>query len=268
MNTPQKLVKRSLRSLPVAGLSLILMLGTPLAVQADVADAKRMLKEMSEYMAAQKTLSFSYDATLEVVTMDDQKLALVSSGTVNLERPNKIFTTRTGGLADVEMSFDGKTMTLLGRNQNIYTQVKAPGTVDQLVDELRFKYNRPLPAADLLLADSYEALTFDVTDVKDLGSGVVGGVECDHLAFRAKEVDWQIWIAQGEHPYPCRYSITSKLISGGPQYTIQTRNWKTGDKVSAADFSFKNATKASKVELTDLKGTDDLPEHYKLGGSK
>ena len=42
----------------------------------------------------------------------------------------------------------------------------------------------------------------DVTDVKDLGSGVIGGVECDHLAFRAKDTDWQIWIAQGEEPIP------------------------------------------------------------------
>jgi hypothetical protein len=24
----------------------------------------------------------------------------------------------------------------------------------------------------------------DVTDVKDLGSGVIGGVECDYMAFR------------------------------------------------------------------------------------
>ena len=90
MNTPRKLVKRSLLSLSVAGLSLILMLGTSLAVQADEADAKRLLKSMSDYMAAQKALSFDYDATLEVVTKDDQKLALASSGSVRLNRPDKI----------------------------------------------------------------------------------------------------------------------------------------------------------------------------------
>ncbi|MGB5570556.1 MAG: DUF2092 domain-containing protein [Sedimenticolaceae bacterium] len=64
--------------------------------------------------------------------------------------------------------------------------------------------------------------------MKDIGSGVIGGVECDHLAFRAKEVDWQIWIAQGERVYPCRYTITSKLLNGGPQYSIQVRAWKSG----------------------------------------
>ncbi|MGB5443129.1 MAG: DUF2092 domain-containing protein, partial [Gammaproteobacteria bacterium] len=172
------------------------------------------------------------------------------------------------GFADVEMSFDGKTLTLLGKNLNIYAQTAVPGTVDNLVDELREKHNRPLPAADLLVSNAYAALMLDVVDVKDLGSGVIGGVECDYLAFRAKEVDWQIWIAQGEHPYPCRYVITSTFIAGGPQYSIQTRNWKTGKQVAATDFSFRNTTNASKVDLENLKGTDELPDHFMIGESK
>ena len=102
MKTSLKPVKRSLRSLSVAGLSLIVMLGTSLAVNADEADAKRLLKAMSDYLAAQKALSFDYDATLEVVTKDDQKLALASSGSVSLNRPGKIHATRSGGFADAD----------------------------------------------------------------------------------------------------------------------------------------------------------------------
>ena len=238
------------------------------SVQADEADAKRLLKSMSDYMTAQKALSFEYDATLEVVSKDDQKLALASSGNVTLNRPDKIHATRSGGFADVEMSFDGKTLTLLGKSAKLYAQLNVPGTVDHLVDELKDKYNRPLPAADLLLSNSYDALMLDVVDIKDLGSGVIGGVECDYLAFRAKEVDWQIWIAQGAKPYPCRYAITSHLIKGGPQYTIQTRNWKFGGEVAATDFSFKNPTNAEKVELENLKGTGELPDNFKIGETK
>lgn len=185
-------------------------------------------------MAAQKSLSFEFDATLEVVTHDEQKLALASSGTVTLKRPNKIHSTRTGGFADVEISFDGNTLTLLGKNHNLYTQIEIPGTIEHLVDELKDTYHRPLPAADLLLSNAYDELMQGVVDVKDLGSGVIGGIECDYLAFRENDVDWQIWIAQGEYPYPYRFVITSKLLSAGPQYTIQTRNWKTGGDVAAS----------------------------------
>jgi hypothetical protein len=263
-----KSVKMFVRCMSAVVLSLTVLLGASAGVSADEADAKRMLKAMSDYLGAQKSISMEYDAILEVVTKDDQKLALASSGSVTLNRPDKIHVTRAGGFADVEMVFDGKTLTLLGKNLNVYTQLDVPGTIENLVDQLRDTYQRPLPAADLLLSNSYDALMLDVVDVKDLGSGVVGGVECDFLAFRTNEVDWQIWIAQGERPVPYRYVITSKNIAGGPQYTIQTRNWKTEAEVAAADFGFKNPTNADKVELEDLKGAGMLPNHFKKGDTK
>ena len=193
---------------------------TTSAARADEANAKNLLKAMSDYMAAQKTISFDYDSNLEIVSTQQQKIALVSSGSVTLSRPDKLHATRTGGFANIEMVFDGKTLTALGKNQNLYAQIDAPGTLDQLVDLLRDKYHRPVPAADLLMADPYKELMSQVNNVKDLGSGVIHGVECDHLAFRTKDVDWQIWIAQGARPYPCRYVITSKKVTGWPQYTL------------------------------------------------
>ncbi len=266
--TARKLVKHSVRSMPVMALFMIVLFGTSLSASADKADAKRLLKAMSDYLAGQKALSFEYDASLEVITKDDQKLALVSSGAVTLNRPDKIRTRRAGGFADVEIFFDGKVLTLLGKNLNTYAQQDVPGTIDHLVDELRVKHNRHLPAATLMLSNAYDALMRDVVDVKDLGSGVIGGVECDFLAFRKEEVDFQIWIAHdGEHPYPCRYTITTKNLPRSPQYTIQIRNWKTGDEVAATDFSLKNTTNAKKVDLKNLKGTGDLPEHFMTGES-
>jgi hypothetical protein len=50
------------------------------------------------------------------------------------------------------------------------------------------------------MSDAYSQLMAEVTDTKDLGSGVIDGVECDHLAFRTEQADWQIWIAQGSRP--------------------------------------------------------------------
>jgi hypothetical protein len=231
-------------------------------------EARSLLKAMSDYMAAQKTISFGYDTNLEIVTKDHQKLLLASSGTIDLSRPDKIRATRAGGFANVEMIFNGKTLTLLGKDANVYAQIEAPGTLDHLVDELRDKYQKPVPGADLLLSNVYDQLMADVIDVKDLGSGVIGGTECDHLAFRAKEVDWQIWIAQGERPYPCRYVITAKEVDQGPQYSVQIRDWKTGSAVVVADFEFRNATNARKIDLKDLSDTDELPRQFTTGGAK
>ena len=235
----------------------------------DSAEAKKLLKSMSDYLAKQKAISFDYDATLEVVTNDKQKLALASSGTLTLNRPDKIRTTRAGGFVDVETLFDGKTLTLVGKNANKYTQLDVPGTVEQLIDELRNKYDRPLPAADLLTSDSYAALMEDVYDSKDLGSGVINGIECDFLAFRKDEVDLQVWIAQGDQPSPCKYVITSRLVTDGPQYAVEFTNWKTGDEAVKDDFTFNNATKAEKIDLKDLQDkTSELPSNFAMGDRK
>jgi Predicted periplasmic protein len=176
----------------------------------DSAEAKKLLKAMSDYLAAQTAISFDYNGTLEVITNDEQKLALESSGTVLLNRPDKIRTERSGGFVDSETSFDGKTLTLLGKNAKKYAQLDVPGTIDHLIDELRVNYDRPLPAADLLTSNPYAVLMEDVYDSKDLGSGVINGMECDFLAFRKDEVDFQVWIAQGDKPYPCKFVVTSR----------------------------------------------------------
>ena len=116
------------------------------AARADATDAKNLLKAMSDYLAAQKVISFDYDVNLELVSTQQQKIALASSGSLILNRPDKVHLTRTGGFANAEMVFDGKTLSLLGKNANLYAQVEAPDTIDHLVDELRDKYHRPVPA--------------------------------------------------------------------------------------------------------------------------
>jgi hypothetical protein len=236
--------------------------------RADEAQAKSLLKAMSDYLAAQKAMSFDYDSNLEIVSTQQQKIGLAASGTLTLNRPDKLHATRMGGFANVEIVFDGKTLTLLGKNANLYAQVDAPGTIDQLVDVLRDKYHRTVPAADLLMSDPYKALMPLVTDVKDLGSGVIHGTECDHLAFRTKEVDWQIWIAQGARPYPCRYVITSKKVAGWPQYTLDITAWKAGAEVASDGFKLEVPADAKKLTANQVPDLDDIPGIFKAKGAK
>lgn len=235
--------------------------------QAGETEAKALLKAMSDYLAAQTAISFAFDTNFELVTKDHQKILLASSGKVDLNRPDKIQVERTGGFADVLLNSDGKTLTILGKDANLYAQTEAPGTIVQLIDDLRDKLQRPLPAADLLLPNVYDTLMTDVTDVKDLGSGVIGGKECDHLAFRNDDVDWQIWIAQGDRPYPCQYVITTKGVDQAPQYRVEIRDWKTGSEVAAVDYTFKNSTGATKIDtgkLADM-NIDDMPKELVAG---
>jgi hypothetical protein len=253
--------KPTIASAGAAILAALGLVSMPPAV-ADEAQAKTQFKAMSDYMAAQSRISFDADTSLEVVTTQKQRLALASSGTITLNRPDKLHVTRVGGFARTEGVFDGKTMTISDKDARRYTQVSAPGTIDDLIDMLREKYNMPVPAADLLSSNLYARLMPQFVSVADLGSGVIRGTECDHFAFRTKEVDVQIWMTSGASPHPCRYVITSTKVEGWPQYTIDVSNWKTGTEVAADSFSMNVPADFTRVKPNELRNADELPERF------
>ncbi|WP_108660963.1 DUF2092 domain-containing protein [Acuticoccus kandeliae] len=233
---------------------------------ADEAAAKTILKSMSDYLASQSSFAFSYDSSFDVVTEDGQALGIASSGKVVLERPDHVMATREGGYTNLEILFDGKTVTLVGKNANAYVETEAPDSVDALIDALHAELGFPMPGADLLVSGAADSMLDGVTDIKDLGAGVIRGVMCDHLAFRTDEVDWQIFIAQGDAPLPCRYVIVSKEIEGFPRYEIDFSDWATGDDVPETSFTFDNTTGAKAMSVADLRAAaGDLPPQFKLG---
>jgi hypothetical protein len=92
--------------------------------QAQTGDASKILKAMSDFIAGQKTISMTFDADIEVITPDVQKMQFTSSGTALLSRPDKLRATRTGGYADVEVVFDGKTVSALSKDQNVFRSLR------------------------------------------------------------------------------------------------------------------------------------------------
>jgi hypothetical protein len=223
---------------------------------ADEAQAKQMFKAMTDYLAGQQAFSFNYDATLDIVTADMMKVGLASSGSLALQRPDKARMTRTG-VVDVELTYDGKTVSAIGKSLNVYTKIPLEGSVDDMIDTLRFAYGVEAPAADLLSPDAFEIMMENVTAGKDLGSGVIGGEVCNHLAFRTREADWEVWIADGDVPRPCRFTITSRMMAMAPSYTVQISDWKAGKDVAADDFQLKTGD-AKEVNIEEMRGLDDL----------
>jgi hypothetical protein len=238
------------------------------AAQAQQDDALKILKSMSDYVAAQKSISLTYDTDIEVITPEIQKIQFASSGQVQLSRPDKLRATRTGGYANVEIVFDGKTASVLGKNINAFTQFDAPGTVDQLVDTLRKKYSVALPGADLFMSNAYEVLSADVLHGAHIGQGVIAGFECEHLAFRNDDTDWQLWVQTGDTPIPRKFVITSKTQTAAPQYTLVVREWKTDAPADANAFAFKAPDGAKKLDAGALAGLDEVPPGLPMGGKK
>jgi hypothetical protein len=228
--------------------------------QAQGSDAKSVLKAMSDYVSIQKTIELTFDSDIEVITPQLEKLQFTNSGELLLSRPDKLRAHRLGGYADVALFFDGKTVSVYGKHLNGYAQFAAPGTVDQLIEALRAGHGIALPGADLLLSNSYDVLVAGVMEAKHIGRGVIDGLECEHLAFRNFDTDWQLWVEVGERPIPRKMVITSKTLNNAPQYTLRVKGWKTGVEPAPDAFAFTLPTGAKKLSPDALIGLDELPQ--------
>jgi hypothetical protein len=230
-------------------------------------DARKILKAMSDYVSGQKSIAATFNTDIEVITPDLQKIQFDSSGQLQLNRPDKLHARRTGGYTDVELVFDGKTFVVANKRDNLFTQADAPGSVDQLVEKMRRDFGVDLPGADLFASNPYAVLSADVIDAKHIGRGVVNGVECEHLAFRNDDTDWQIWVEVGANPVPRKFVITSKAMTAGPQYTMLITDWKGDATIPPDAFTFKASDGAKKVEFDSLSAIDEVPPGV-IKGSK
>jgi hypothetical protein len=252
-----------------AATAAIVLLSVAASQSARADDPAKLLKAMSDYLAGQKSLSAKFDSDVEIVTPELEKIQFSSSGEMKMNRPDKLRVRRTGGYTDVELVYDGKTVSLYGNNAKSYVQADLAGGTDKMIDTLAGQSSVGLPGADLLLSNSYDELMANVIQGRHVGQGVVDGAECEHLAFRGPDTDWQIWIETGAKPVPRKYVITSKTVAGAPQYTLRIRDWKT-DANPEADFTFKPPTDATKVALdsTAVVEFDEIPPGTPAGAKK
>lgn len=250
--------KRRTAKLAAAAIALALSNAPARAQNTIDPDAESVLRAMTDQVKALKAFNVGYDTDHEIVQIDGQKLQFSASGEIAMSRPAGFRMTRHGPYADTEVSFDGKVISLYGKKLNVYAQIDSPGpSIDEATAEFQVATGLDAAGADFLTADPYAVLTEGVVSGSIVGTAYVGGVLCDHLAFRNNDVDWQLWISKGDQNLPLKYVITTKWVTGSPQYTLRFRNWSTGD-VDTTMFSFKPPAGARKLDAVHADAVGDL----------
>lgn len=221
-------------------------LGQPTGVDPQ---AEKLLKASTDFLASQKQFSIEARSTLEVVLTSGQKIQFDQAAKQSVQRPNKLRAERVGDLVAQVFYYDGKSLTLHNPGEKHYATVAAPGTLEEMLDFARESLDVIAPATDLIYKNAFEILMQDVTSGFVVGKGVVEGVRCDHLAFRAPDVDWQIWIQEGKQPLPRKLVITSKDVVNAPQFAVVVTKWHLAPKFTAETFSFSPPKDAKRVEF-------------------
>jgi hypothetical protein len=201
-------------------------------------EATQILKASTDFLASQQRFSVDTRSTLEVVLESGQKIEFNSTARQSVQRPNKLRAERTGDLVEQVFVYDGKSLTLYEPREKVYAQVGAPATLEDMLDFARTRLDIVAPAGDLVYRNAYDILMDGVTDGMVVGKAVIEGVSCDHLAFRAPQVDWQIWIQEGAQPLPRKVVITTLDLPNAPQFSVTMTQWKLKPTFDARTFTF------------------------------
>ncbi|MDF7799697.1 DUF2092 domain-containing protein [Pontiellaceae bacterium B1224] len=187
--------------------------------------------------------------TIDEVQPDGSKLQFANLRTFSIQRPEWLKVETSGDEDARTIWMDGKTLTVLDRNSNVYAQLPMVGTIDQSIDLLQKKYNMGMPGADLLTGNLYATMTENCSAVDYIGVGYVGEEQYHHLAFIGGPIDWQLWLSVDAKPTLRKMVITYKQLHGEPQYTMNVLKVEEGIAFDESAFFPVLPAGAEKIEI-------------------
>jgi hypothetical protein len=182
------------------------------------------------------------------VQKSGQKIEFNESRKITLARPDRlrIEGERSDG-AKSQAVFNGKEITLVDGANNVYATAPQPGNIDHSVVHFVSDLGMRLPLAVMLLTRMPSELETRVKTVDIVEKATVLGRPTHHLAARTNDVDFQVWVADGDQPVPLRVVITYKKSPGQPQFWAQFSDWNMAPAVNDATFAAQIPAGAQKV---------------------
>ncbi|WP_051242393.1 DUF2092 domain-containing protein [Stappia stellulata] len=212
------------------------LVAQPLGAAEIDPDAEDVLRGMCEALGGLEAFTVTSAASTEVILQDGRKLQLVATTNAIVDRGAGFRFTRQGAFGAVEVVFDGATLTVWSEATGGYAATQAAGDLDAGLDALLATFGESAAGgADLLYADPCSNLMNGVDRGDYIGVANIDGQSAHHIYYRAAEHDWQLWISTEAPALPVRYVITSKWVTGAPQFIAQFRDWSLG---AQDDFAF------------------------------
>jgi hypothetical protein len=214
------------------------------------ADALAALNKMGEALRALTAFTVTADVTTEQVLDSGQKLQYGGDLKIEAQRPSGFKISMNFDHKQREIYYDGKSLTLFAPKVGYYASVPAPATIGATVATIQDKYGVEIPLADLFQLGVDPTLTARIQSGFDVGPDTVGGVACEHYAFRQEAADWQVWIRTDGPALPCKMVITTTQDEAQPQY-IAVMTWQATASAQSA-YTFNPPANAHRITVADL----------------
>jgi hypothetical protein len=219
--------------------------------KADV-DPKAMaeLARSAAYLRSLPAFVLRAEVTRDEVVHDDFKLQRTSNVQISVRRPDRLRAELSGELGERLFVYDGKSLGVYLKGENYYGSVPAPATLRETLNVFEQRAI-DLPLVDVVFVAMGGQLEPNIKDAGEVGSSLVDGVRCTQLAFRGANVDWQLWVEQGERPVPRKLVITTNDEPTRPQYTALMR-WDVSAPQTEESYKFTPPSGTLRMTFADV----------------
>ena len=262
-------MKKIILLLVIGGLGVFLLfVAQPTkASEPDDRKAKDILQKMAMTLAGAEQFSVTLLSSYDAPQSNGQMVEFGALREIQVKRPNKLRVDKLRSDGDKSvLVFDGKEIIAHSVKENVYAKTEKAGTVDDAIKYLVGVLNTPLPLARMLRTTLPGELEKMVEEIDYVELNKLTDVPTDHLAVRTRDVDFQIWITQGEKPLPKRIIITYKRFRGDPQFRAEFSNWNLGARNVIGPFAYTPPKDAEKVPMLIRKRPEYVPAGK--GGAK
>ena len=225
------------------------------------------LQKMFDFIGESETISVTAESNYDARQKSGQLIEFGAISKWYIKRPSHVrvdIYNRDG--TERSFYFDGNSITLYDKSQNVYASVIKKGNLDQAFDYYMDVLDMPMPLAELFSEKHPFDINKSVISSMYVGESKINGFACNDLAFRTEEVDLQVWIEQGKKPLPQRMIITYKESPGNPQYRARFSDWNLSPKLKDSLFEFKPPKDAEKIQFTPVINKDQITEDKNKGG--
>jgi hypothetical protein len=218
------------------------------SAEMDDRQAMDILQNMARTLAEAKQLSFTLRSSYDALQENGQMIEFGAVRKIQVKRPGNL-------RVDLEQSdgnrrmlvFDGKQILVYSGAENVYARAEKVGSVDDAVNYLVGALKIQIPLARMFETNFPAELQQLVEKIDYVELDMLTDVPTDHLAVRTRDVDFQIWIAQGKEPLPRRIVIIYKNAEGEPQFRADFSNWNLAAKGVKGPFTFTPPENAEQI---------------------
>jgi hypothetical protein len=237
--------------------------GTTGAAEADLASdpvaraeteaTLAILERMSTHLASLGAFRFRAEVRYDAVQESGQRIEFGSERRIAVQRPDRIRVdvAHWDGGSEL-MLYDGAQLAAASPALHVYALTPQSGPLAEALDRVQRELGVPTPLAELLDSALYEKLRAAVESGVRAGLVRLDGRVCHQLAFRAPGLDFQLFVEQGETPWPRRLVIDYREEPGRPQFRASLRDWEPAAELPEGLFLFAPPIGAQRVPFEEL----------------